>query len=408
MSTLPRPSLRVFSHPLEGDFPSLANLLCNRFFRKTLRRVDAMATRLGAAGVPLDEAALGPDRAGFATYRPELGAVIQGLQSPLAPPDWPWLSAQTQLAAFLAELVPGLSLSFESRRPLVVAGHVLRAPRFTIEANARRLEVRDGTGATLLQLDRVDAPGVAPVFAADRTSVVRLGSAASAGLSSGEWMSEWQPETAAVSPLAPDQATSRQRVEAALELLERHAPEDYLWTTLLLHELVPLQAATGASATSQSFFTWPGEVQIAQTNVVETLALLLHECSHQYFYLALWNGPLIKRDAPEEYSAIKRRQRPMERVLLGYHALSIVLLALVRLRGSNLDAAELEKQIGEHRQIVAGLELALDKHHLQYLEPAGLDLFLSLRDRLRALAPADRPAITPSEAAAFVYGERAN
>jgi len=53
--------------------------------------------------------------------------------------------------------------------------------------------------------------------------------------------------------------------------------------------------------------------------------LLVHEASHQHFFVVGFSAPLVKPDAPEAYSPLKETNRPLKKLLLGYHAVQALL-----------------------------------------------------------------------------------
>ena len=67
--------------------------------------------------------------------------------------------------------------------------------------------------------------------------------------------------------------------------------------------------------------------------------VLVHECAHQYFYLLAYVGPYD--DGSDErlyWSPPLRRNRPLSRILMAYHALANVRLFYAAVRASGMRA----------------------------------------------------------------------
>jgi HEXXH motif-containing protein len=102
--------------------------------------------------------------------------------------------------------------------------------------------------------------------------------------------------------------------------------------------------------------------------------------------MLLWCGRVVTRDAPEAYSALKNTKRPMERILLGFHAFANILLMFPQLRQATdrIDPKELAGHVQHVSSIVRELDSVLQEHWERYLEPQGRELYLPLRERLVA------------------------
>jgi HEXXH motif-containing protein len=72
--------------------------------------------------------------------------------------------------------------------------------------------------------------------------------------------------------------------------------------------------------------------------VLNLVAQLVHEASHQAFYLLRTLGPVVNPDHAGLmlHSAVKGRRRPLEFVLMAYHAFVNILIALRSLPPSEL------------------------------------------------------------------------
>jgi HEXXH motif-containing protein len=374
----------AFSTPGQGDFVALAEALSLRSFRKALDAINGLADQLGMRSLKLKPGQLPPDALATRLFRPELGAVRLGLRGGLTRDDWPWLAAQMSMAGLLAGVVPSLDLVLPGSRPLFVAGHVVDGEGLRLVADDTGLGIT-GPAGDVLRLAKISLPGIPPVWSRDpQRQVLRLGSAGAATFSSGAWEPYWYPGSPPIA-LARDQERSKRTLESALTLLEEHLPINYLWTMLLLHELVPEREPKPDGTTSGSSLSWPGHVRISQSSVLQTIIMLTHECSHQYFHLVQWNASVVKKGAPAVYSVLKETKRPLDKVLLGYHAFANVVLVLAQLRNCQTTIArtEIDHQLYSVGRLVAELAGVLEDQG-QFLNQAGLSLYEPLRDRMAA------------------------
>ncbi|ATB39199.1 HEXXH motif domain-containing protein [Cystobacter fuscus] len=378
--------LSAFSTPYEGDFVRLAENLVCRSLRSVLAKTNAQAEQLGYPKLPISDEAISPKRLSARSWTPELGVVAMGLARGVTRENWSWLSGQLMLAAFLNELLPELQLEVTGPTPFSVAGHFVREDKLLFRGDKQGLTVKNGGGTTVLELRKLELPGMAPVWIKDRQDVVRLGSAAVAVLGGDEWMAHWYPQDER-RPLSEAPLRDKEHYESALSLLEESIPEYFVWVTMLLKELALLRGRD-AGTDSGSFALYPGHVQasVSFSSPISNVIVLVHECSHQYFNLLLWHSQMVRADAPETYSVLKNTKRPLEKILLGFHAFGNVLLALRTLQSSKyrFDESDMEKQLRKHLALTVGLDQELQPLFETYLKEVGKDIYLPLRKRLVA------------------------
>lgn len=373
----------VFSSPDEGDFLSLAEHLSCRLFRSTVGGVRALAGRLGAAPPPIDVDAATPDRVSTRLWSPDVGHVLRGL-SARTDDHWPWVSAQLAIAGFASGLVDDLDIELAGApdRWLTVAGRSLRGERLRFEGHAGSLAVTDGGGETVLRLDRVDSEGLDPVWArSDADDLVRIGSAGTVVLGGGEHIDQWETPDYELAPATP---AFRAQIEEAAAVLEECLPTTYVWIAAVLRE-VGAFANPGPGTRSSSSVKCPGHVRMSVgASLIQTINMLVHECCHQYFFLATTGARVTRRDAPEVYSVLKQTARPFERVLLGFHAFGNVLLVHDALLDGRhpINRREVEAERTFARQLVAGLDASLQGGWQHQLEEAGVEIYQPLRRRL--------------------------
>jgi HEXXH motif-containing protein len=385
-------SFSCFSSPETTGFKSAADHLAARFCFSTRVAVERAAASDGLPPLPATVRSASPGAPN--RWRSEVGAVRLALGNPAFRDRSDWLRAQFLIAEYLDGLVHELELVLEESPPLFLAGHVVEGTRLLVHATADSLVVSDGVRTPKLVLERFAAPGVSPVWVESRESVVRVGSGSLAVFSNGEWERRWYPEST-MPQVAGDRARNRAILEEACAILEELQPGYYLWIALLLREIVPIRGVGGDATTSQSSAVWPGHVHISASSIVQTIIMLIHECSHQYFHMLQWCTGIVKEGAPPVFSVVKDTRRPLDKVLLAHHAFANVLLALSAL----LDAAhaplkaEIARQVQYVGMLVSSLEDGLAENEA-YLEPAGAEVYLTLRNELRARVrlPRGRPS----------------
>lgn len=374
------------SSPLEGDFLTLSETLACRQFAGTVERVNQLARRLKVAEVPVDTQAIAPEFLGTRSWRPETGFIRMGLKSKLPEAEeWSWVAGQTALAAFLCGAAPSVDVKISSSHPTTVAGHLLDAEHLAFKGAQKTLRVTTGAGEEIT-FTLYEAPEMTPVWLRDaEEDLIPLGSAALCVRADGKWVDHWDAD-------APKDIYSgnlepfRQQIADAAAALERCAPIYFVWVTTLLRELVPLSADSLFGGTSsRSFVFCPGQIHFSTpATLLQTVNMMVHECSHQYFHMVQWSVPVVKEGAPDVFSVLKNTNRPLEKVLLGFHAFANMRLALDILR-SNPDGIDL-KELGEHEldvtSIVNSLDAGLQQYADEHLEPAGQALYLPLRAKL--------------------------
>lgn len=114
---------------------------------------------------------------------------------------------------------------------------------------------------------------------------------------------------------------------AALEIIGRGAPEYFGWVERVLRGILICRCQESRTRSS-SWMHAPGVVLVSwSANPIEIAEMLVHECSHQYFYLLSRLGPVVDgSDTQHYYSPAVQRSRPLGKVLVGYHAFANILL----------------------------------------------------------------------------------
>jgi HEXXH motif-containing protein len=128
-----------------------------------------------------------------------------------------------------------------------------------------------------------------------------------------------------LSRLSTDQIMAK--IAKSIWLLRDYAPEYLPWTRHVLRAVVPLHAQL-SEIRSGSDTDKPGVIQASFP--IRTVALAetwVHECSHQYFQILTRVGPVVDGTDPTlYYSPVRQTGRPLDKILLAYHAFANVLL----------------------------------------------------------------------------------
>jgi HEXXH motif-containing protein len=113
----------------------------------------------------------------------------------------------------------------------------------------------------------------------------------------------------------------------AVSILAGHAPVYLPWVRRVVKAIIPVHARL-SEIRSGSDFEKPGVVQASFP--IRTVALaetLVHEASHQHFQIVLRAGPVVDgSDRKLYWSPVRQMDRPIDKILLAYHAFVNVLL----------------------------------------------------------------------------------
>ncbi|MEM7683776.1 MAG: HEXXH motif-containing putative peptide modification protein [Pseudomonadota bacterium] len=195
-----------------------------------------------------------------------------------------------------------------------------------------------------------------------------------------EWLTYWF-DAEAPNPSGADHDAFMRMFDAVTSAIADYAPEYVEWTSLLLKEITPFKCAGRGGSNSSSFIAFPGHIHMSiPYSVPAGVVTLVHECSHQFFHMIEWNLAIVADPNYHLYSILKERQRPLSRILLGYHAFvnALAALALMRERGYSFDDFD---YVYEHTEgLVAGLHNALVEVPADKFAPVGLNMFYRLRE----------------------------
>jgi HEXXH motif-containing protein len=180
----------------------------------------------------------------------------------------------------------------------------------------------------------------------------------------------------------------------AFNLIDRFSPEFSRWTLRLLREVIPIESGTPGCMRSGSSAAEPGRCHMSFPSSPVALAeMLIHETTHQYYYLVTRLGPVDDgTDTTLYYSPVKGCDRPIYYILIAYHAFANVLLFSQRCLAAGYNDSDGHLHRNVH-MLTEWLE-TLDKplRNTTALTTVGKALWLPLARRLR---DASRPSLDP-------------
>ena len=182
--------------------------------------------------------------------------------------------------------------------------------------------------------------------------------------------------------LAEDRLATSAELRRAVELLRDHAPEYLGWIDRVIRHVAPIPARPGTMR-SASFPGRAGVVEMSFGCSVGAIAeMLVHEASHQHFHLASRLDDVDDgSDRTLYYSPLKDTGRPIDAILLAYHAFGNVLLLYRRCLEAGADPdGYFERNISPTSRQLAQLDDAL--RTTTALTDVGTSLCRPLSERL--------------------------
>jgi HEXXH motif-containing protein len=330
------------STPFEGDFAALtAELACNTF-RIFCRRATRQAEK---HGYPQDallaeiSKRLAERAVTTAYWTPEVAVIFKGLsKTPFTQADWHWVRTQVALSAHLTGVISSLELDVETNDSIVVCGKLLPAGKLSIRGTASRLTIHAEGAAAARAFTVVGQRNGSPVWAeeGEASRLLVIDGQPAVRVVGAEWHSNWGEELS--QPVAEVTQAAVDQFQEALRLMERVMPEYRAWVLCLLKEITPIvRPAMNMIASGSSPRRFGGIDLCVPASPTETAEMMIHECSHQYFHMASWVGSMVTPDAKPHYSPLKKCERPLDRILIGYHAFGNALIAFDKFREVGLE-----------------------------------------------------------------------
>ena len=321
-------------------------------------------------------------------WRPEVGCLLKAFGAATVDAAFVAdLKTQWILTAYLTGLVDDFSLTVDVQTQILLQGKVFGPGCYRIEASHNQLQLYQAQ-QQLLSLTRQFSSG-ALRYTQSAEQQLLLSDAprhTSLGRLNAEFWAYWAPaintEASQVNDIFAEQ------IRAALAIADQYVPQYGRWIREILYQVVPVQRPAADMLASASVRYRFGVVEIAcPATPCETLEMLIHECSHQYFNLAFCMENMVTDDAPAVYSPLKNKERPLFLLLTGYHAFANVMLMYSALKAQGLApqiAQRDNKVIYYLKELSAGLE-----QHRACLTELGLSLYQPLREALLLLPEAE-------------------
>ena len=202
-------------------------------------------------------------------------------------------------------------------RPLHFAGHRIEGGIASFKSNGRESMIEIRTGQ-ILHFRLLEGVWTSP----DLTSA-RLSIRDDIGAEQWAMRAACDDQDGGITPTT----AYVEAVAGALARLEQDAPHHWRWCTRLIHSCLPL-AKSGNTIRSWSSAEYPGLVALcANGTELEICETLIHEAAHQHLHALKHFGDVIAPGTCEmAWSPVKRCDRPMEMILLSYHAFANVQL----------------------------------------------------------------------------------
>jgi len=122
-------------------------------------------------------------------------------------------------------------------------------------------------------------------------------------------------------------AAAASELAEALELLRVHAPAYLRWVDAVVRAVIPVTSGE-SELRSASDPAQPGVVQVSLgCGPIALAEMLVHEASHQHYHLLSRLGAVANGlDRTQYYSPFRKTHRPIDALLVTYHAFANVVL----------------------------------------------------------------------------------
>lgn len=171
----------------------------------------------------------------------------------------------------------------------------------------------------------------------------------------------------------------------ALQCLSEFAPPLRHWVTSVIREVVPIRSLNGELASSSSPWDCGSVAITVDPRSVAVAEMLVHEASHQHFFIAKHLGRIDDgSDCNEYYSPMVRQRRPLEKILLAFHALGNMALLHASIINENTISTEFSRlRMMEISQRLEKVQPVLESSRA--LTALGACLYEPLADRIARL-----------------------
>ena len=344
-------------HPSQpGPAPCVEDIAA-AYYASVVTKVELACRK---AGLELDGLDLDPEDScavGLMCWTAELGAAHELSRGPMALPGM--AAAQVALCNARLGKALDLELALTPAVGLIFAGMPLpRADRLRIRSSEDEVHLRVGEKALVFRreggrLVLLDRPTVLRTFISPRDVIVTGGSCGDVAISNAS-------DIAIGSDVFP---RAVENVGQAFEFISEVAPEYGPWTRLIrqVHLFSSGFGDDWQRHAGRSSPWRPGYIVATAPATVSLQAeTLIHESSHQYFYMMQMLSPVGTQEAAglELTSPLNGKRREISRYMLAYHAVANMIM---------FHAKALEKQVDD-RSVVQERLRYLRPIALQYLE----------------------------------------
>ncbi len=171
-------------------------------------------------------------------------------------------------------------------------------------------------------------------------------------------------------------------LQRALDLLGRHAAAYAEWILRGVRSLLVVPGDDRRLRSGSMADIYALCYLSSCTNPLAYAESLVHEASHLHFHVASWLGPVHDgTDRRLHYSAAVGRERPIDRILLAYHAFANVLLMYRQLRGAGVDVDGYGRR-AETDMVDLVRQLDVPLRTTRALTAVGRSLYEPLRERV--------------------------
>lgn len=180
-------------------------------------------------------------------------------------------------------------------------------------------------------------------------------------------------------------------LEEALNIVKEAGAIYIQWVERLVRQVTIVESDQGGRLSSRSSALRPANIEMAAPgNALHLAELFVHEAAHQHFHLGALLGSYIKPDHEETivYSALKGTKRPLERMLLAFHAIGNIYLFLDELvKASGVHKDDAIERMHELGPVAHSLLRELEDH-LSHLSETGQTITEDLISETRRLLKA--------------------
>lgn len=173
-------------------------------------------------------------------------------------------------------------------------------------------------------------------------------------------------------------------------VLEQNAPQYIPWIERVLCGIVVCPKEIQYRLVSGSWEDVPGFVHMSSPHGgIDIAEILVHECAHQYFYMLQWVGPVDdSTDHRTYWSPPIRKERPLSRILMAYHALANVQLLYEAVRQNKANNPQDIQYVMANEPDLQAAIAALDEplRDNPALTSLGRGLYYPLAESIAALA----------------------